>query len=119
MPPGAPIAKLCVLPSLIGRTVKTWTRLAEVRSAPWRAAVQTTGIGWLSLDAAAEDTAAIFNELRSAIESEGGALVMLRAPAGAMDCWGTPGDTLPLMRALKQQFDPKGTLNPGRYVGGI
>jgi glycolate oxidase FAD binding subunit len=36
-----------------------------------------------------------------------------------LDAWGEPGDALPLMRAVKQQFDPKGTLNPGRFVGGI
>ena len=29
------------------------------------------------------------------------------------------GDALPLMRAVKAQFDPKNTLNPGRFVGGI
>ena len=28
-------------------------------------------------------------------------------------------DALPLMRNLKQQFDPASTLNPGRFVGGI
>jgi glycolate oxidase FAD binding subunit len=35
------------------------------------------------------------------------------------DVWGNPGDGLGLMRAIKQQLDPRGTLNPGRYVGGI
>lgn len=36
-----------------------------------------------------------------------------------IDAWGTAGDALPLMRRVKQQFDPKAILNPGRYVGGI
>jgi glycolate oxidase FAD binding subunit len=36
-----------------------------------------------------------------------------------METWGTGGDALPLMRAVKQQMDPKNTLNPGRFVGGI
>jgi FAD/FMN-containing dehydrogenase len=35
------------------------------------------------------------------------------------DAWGDAGDGLPLMRAVKEQFDMLGTLNPGRFVGGI
>jgi glycolate oxidase FAD binding subunit len=37
----------------------------------------------------------------------------------AFDAWGSAGDALPLMKAVKQQLDPKNTLNPGRFVGGI
>jgi glycolate oxidase FAD binding subunit len=33
--------------------------------------------------------------------------------------WGDAGSGLSLMRALKAKLDPKNTLNPGRYVGGI
>jgi glycolate oxidase FAD binding subunit len=36
-----------------------------------------------------------------------------------LDAWGQPGDALPLMRAVKNQFDPKNTLNPGRFLAGI
>ena len=41
------------------------------------------------------------------------------AVAGAIDVWGDAPATLPAMRALKQRFDPQGTLAPGRFVGGI
>ncbi len=41
-------------------------------------------------------------------------------PAKAqLDVWGDPGQGLVLMRRLKEQMDPKGTLNSGRYVGRI
>jgi len=30
-----------------------------------------------------------------------------------------PTSTLALMRKIKRQFDPKGLLNPGRFVGGL
>jgi glycolate oxidase FAD binding subunit len=49
-------------------------------------------------------------------------LVIQRCPTSfkaALDVWGDPGSSLPLMRALKNKLDPRGTLNPGRYIGGI
>jgi FAD/FMN-containing dehydrogenase len=33
--------------------------------------------------------------------------------------FGDPPEALPLMRTLKQRFDPAGVLNPGRFVGRI
>ena len=33
--------------------------------------------------------------------------------------WGTVGKAFPLMQRLKETLDPKGILNPGRFVGGI
>jgi len=103
--PGA-IGKFSVLPADIAKTA------AWIGSGSWSAVVQATGIGWLRRAAGG------MRELRAAIERNGGSLVIMR-DAGGLDAWGTAGDTLPLMRALKQQFDPRGVLNPGRFVGGI
>ena len=36
-----------------------------------------------------------------------------------LDVRGTVKDALPLMRRIKQKFDPGQILNPGRFVGGI
>jgi glycolate oxidase FAD binding subunit len=36
-----------------------------------------------------------------------------------LDVWGDVGPALEPMRRLKQELDPAGVLNPGRYVGGI
>jgi glycolate oxidase FAD binding subunit len=38
---------------------------------------------------------------------------------GKLAMWGTPPASLDVMRELKTRFDPKGTLAPGRFVGGI
>jgi FAD/FMN-containing dehydrogenase len=47
-------------------------------------------------------------------------VVQYRSPEiPEIETWGTPADTLPLMLSVKQQFDPRKTLNPGRFVGGI
>jgi glycolate oxidase FAD binding subunit len=55
-------------------------------------------------------------------EARGSNLVLWRAPEAIrreIDVWGDPGEGIGLMRSIKAQFDPKGTLSPGRFVGGI
>ena len=88
-----PMVKFSVLPAEIGKTI---AGMREV-------VVQATGIGWARLE-----------ELRGSIEWR----VVVRGGKGR-DAWGGAGDSLAIMRALKQQFDPLGTLNPGRFVGGV
>ncbi len=68
------------------------------------------------------DFAARIEELRRVAGQHGGSLVVLHAPPElkrAVDVWGPVGDALPLMRRVKERFDPNRTLNPGRFVGGI
>ena len=36
-----------------------------------------------------------------------------------IDVWGLEGPQVYLMKRIKEQFDPNGTLNPGRFVKGI
>jgi glycolate oxidase FAD binding subunit len=53
---------------------------------------------------------------------ENASLVIERCPVplkSSIDVWGQPGPSVALMRAIKARLDPHGTLNPGRYVGGI
>ena len=78
-------------------------------------------LGLLRLDADAETLHASLRGLRAALERSGGSLVILRRPAdmAPLDAWGDLGDTQALMRAIKQQLDPRGTLNPARFAGGI
>ena len=37
----------------------------------------------------------------------------------SLDVWGSPAPAIERMRELKRRFDPNGTFNPGRFVGGI
>ena len=94
------IVKFSVLPSRIAATSAAFSRFV----------IQATGIGFAHFDGD-------LGSLRTSIEQDGGSLVILGRTNH--DAWGSPGDALPLMRAVKDQFDPKGTLNPGRFVGGI
>ena len=38
---------------------------------------------------------------------------------GEIDAWGSLPQAVEVMRALKARFDPRGTLAPGRFLGGI
>jgi glycolate oxidase FAD binding subunit len=118
---GIAIAKLSVLPADLVTSVATIERLAMEGDARWRAVVQATGIGSVRVDAGLETLSPMLRKLRATLEAGGGSLVVLRQPPREswVEAWGSPGDALPVMRSLKQQFDPRGTLNPGRYVGGI
>jgi glycolate oxidase FAD binding subunit len=39
--------------------------------------------------------------------------------SAGFDAWGKPGPSVPLMKRVKERFDPHNILNPGRFVGGI
>jgi glycolate oxidase FAD binding subunit len=116
----AAMAKFSALPGQIANTIEMLPSLCA-DGVGWSAAVQATGIGCLALQGEMPAMEAAFLSFRAKLESAGGSLVVHQAPAvvSRMEAWGNGGDALPLMRAVKQQFDPKSTLNPGRFVGGI
>ena len=61
-------------------------------------------------------------ELREIWVRRGGSVVVTAAPPTVktrVGAWGPGGDALGLMRRVKDKFDPRGAMNPGRFVGGI
>ena len=57
--------------------------------------------------------------VRHAAEKAHGTLVLMSAPTEVskkIGAWGTPPETIGVMRRLKKAFDPEGTLNSGRFV---
>jgi glycolate oxidase FAD binding subunit len=72
----------------------------------------SSGIGAFALSDASQ-----IQSLRNHCEAAGGFLSVLQAPVDIkqkIDVWGYRGNAVPLMREIKQQFDPLGILNPGR-----
>ncbi len=73
------------------------------------------------------DAARVVNDLvrplRSALEAEGGSLVVERGPVelkARCDVWGSiQPEILAIMGRIKTEFDPAGVLNSGRFVGGL
>lgn len=81
-----------------------------------------SGLGQLRLMGDESTAKEVLMKWRSHCEQSGGFLSILEAPASIkqnMDAWGYSGSALGVMRTLKEHFDPRGLLNPGRFVGGI
>ena len=80
-----------------------------------------TGTVWLAFDTPAP-VAAWFPRLAALAQEYHGHAVLAAAPPEVkhtVDVWGPSPPALGLMQELKRQFDPHGTLNPGRFVAGI
>src|SRR5712664_1454069 len=120
-PESTAVAKISILPANLARTMDLVAHSANAHQLRWRALLYATGLGWLRLEGKPGALRGALQELRGELRGQDGSLVVLHRP-GRMpefDAWGTAGDALPLMKAVKQQLDPKNTLNPGRFVGGI
>jgi glycolate oxidase FAD binding subunit len=117
----AAMAKISILPANMARTMKLVEHIANEKQLRWRALLYATGIGWLRLEGEPGSLRGALQAWRGELESHGGSVVVLHRPEKmpAFDAWGSVGDALPLMEAVKQQLDPRNTLNPGRFVGGI
>ena len=106
---GAFVVKVGVRPAAMGGLVE---RVAGLGGS-WSVVVQSDGVGFVRVEGGVE-------ELR---RTSGVAYaVVWGCPSGAkdgLDVWGPGQEALGLMRRVKERFDPRRTLNAGRYVGGI
>jgi glycolate oxidase FAD binding subunit len=104
---------------------------AQVMDASWARDVQImallgSGILYLSIpvtsDTDFEVLAKTLTQLRQSVTEARGNLIVETAPPELkqhIDVWGAVGDTLGLMKQVKDRFDASGLLNPGRFVSGI
>ena len=120
-PESAAVAKISALPAEIDKSATAIAKSAKVRQLRFKTVLQATGIGFLKLEGDPANLRLSLQDLREQFESNAGSLVILHRPAGMapIDAWGSAGDALPLMKAIKKQLDSGNTLNPGRFVGEI
>jgi glycolate dehydrogenase FAD-binding subunit len=118
--PAAPgvLVKISVVPTAVGGICAAMNEEgAHVTAYP------TAGIVFAAwADGDAVSLKSLRDLRRAAVESGQGALVLERGPVEmkrALGVWGEPRGDFGLMRRLKDEFDPKRTLSPGRFVGGI
>jgi glycolate dehydrogenase FAD-binding subunit len=120
------VLKIGMLPTQLAWSCNFIQRVCAMLAVQWQYVAQGTGIGLLKLSAertnAEEPLLRALINIRAQFEAQEGSAVVLTSPASMkskIDAWGTAPDSLPLMRRIKEQFDPAGMLNPGRFVGGI
>jgi glycolate oxidase FAD binding subunit len=80
-----------------------------------------TGALWVA-EAERQTSPQRFADFLSLAQRCGGHAIIFAAPADAkknIDVWGPAPPTVVLMHKIKNKFDPKGLLNPGRFVGGL
>jgi len=116
------VFKLSMLPTQLSSTAE-FVREALSDNADWTLLMNSTGLAWLRADATdCAQIADFISSVRNLLAPSGGTLVVLKAPPALrtrVDVWGTAGTALPLMKRIKEQFDPRGILNRGRFLGGI
>jgi glycolate oxidase FAD binding subunit len=126
-PINSALLKLSVLPSTLGPCLADVAELsAQVDLRCLRLADAGAGIVYARVGQPEERSEAVFAWALWALQTElvrrWGQSVVLSCPTVAkanLPLWGREPAGLAVMRALKEQFDPRGILNPGRFVGGI
>jgi glycolate oxidase FAD binding subunit len=119
---GALVVKVSLLPADVAGWLSALRETAGQRgfAARWRA---HAGHGLVSARLVGPDEAlaGAMEALRQAAMDRRGSMVVVDGQPGLLarvDVWG-PSPALALMRRVKASFDPRGTLNPGRFIGRI
>ncbi len=115
--------KVATVPAALPDTLRAIDTLA------WTKGIETSITGqaaatvlWVSLRNNGDTIAETVEALRSIVARSGGSVVIAAAPdelKPRLDIWGPTTDAFPLMRRVKEQFDPRGIMSPGRFVGGL
>jgi glycolate oxidase FAD binding subunit len=110
------VVRLAWLPASLAAVLTAIDRVGRESGAALTFTGRTAvGAGMLRIDGPTDAAVSVVEQLRG-IEAVGN-VVVLRAPAALksrVDVWGTPGDAMPVMRAIKHALDPSGILNAGR-----
>lgn len=115
------LCKASVLPSHIGEMFRSAEEIGRQHGIDLSSIAHAgSGIAYIRLsDADPEKAPAALSRLRERAVAFGGSLVVYGAPITVkrqIDVWGRSGGDVELMRALRARMDPKGVLNPGRFI---
>jgi glycolate oxidase FAD binding subunit len=112
------VVKLAILPTDVGDMLARVENLAAAGQVEFAATGRAAlGVVFARLGGDPAQHPAIVMELRREATARGGSAVLLSAPSdikSRLGVCGAAGDAVPIMRAVKARFDPRGILNPGR-----
>jgi len=111
------LCKASVLPSQLPALIDA----LEALEAPRLFAYPTVGVCYAAW-ASPRDAESIAGAVRKLTSAAGGTLVLERCPLDLkrrLDVFGEPPASIELTRRVKEQFDPRGVLSPGRFVGRL
>ena len=121
-------ARTSVLPTAVGSLLNSLATPGPDGS-ELPAVIAQPGYGGLSLfwfeeedGRLGETVVKAVSNARAAVHAAGGRLVIERCPSSvkaALDVWDEVGESIGVMRRMKEQYDPGSILNPGRFAGGI
>ncbi|HEX7786146.1 MAG TPA: FAD-binding oxidoreductase [Methylomirabilota bacterium] len=121
----AAVMKWAVLPTQVAELMETGGTVA-LRNGLAAAFTAHAGVGIATavLTGGADVNAAVatLTEWRGLAHQAGGQAMVQWAPLAIKErvaVWDAAGPTLRLMQGIKERLDPRGILNPGRFVGAI
>jgi len=122
----AAVVKWGVLPTQLAESLDDGAAIAQRNGL--RAALSAhagVGIATAVISGSGADTGAVVATLtdwRAMVGGMAGHLMIEWAPLAVkerLSVWDAPGPSSRIMKAIKERLDPRGILNPGRFVGGI
>ena len=124
-PRPAMIGRATLLPSAIPKLVEVIDRWDGARpTIVAQPAYGTVLMRWSGGDGGmpSEESVRVLSRARNAVHEAGGGMLIERCPVEVkddFDVWDEVGESLATMRRMKEQYDPRGILNPGRFAGRI
>jgi glycolate oxidase FAD binding subunit len=115
------VYRLTVSRGAVMQTISTIADWIKGEPAQTICADMAMGTIWIVLPAN-QSALELFPRLITLTQQQHGHAVIFTAPAKlkqAIDVWGPATPAHALMRKIKQEFDPAGRLNPGRFVGNL
>ncbi len=126
--PATTILKIGVPPARMAEILDAAARTAEANTLPWAALARGVGVIYFALLPAERSERArarvtrAASEILAACSALDGHATIPWSPGewkGALAVWGSERGDFEIMQKLKNVFDPRGILSPGRFVGGL